>query len=92
MQASRHWRATSDCFRRRAISRIDPFEPGRVRSVAARHRNGRFIERFALRRGLFAQHSGEWWQGRLRTMLGGRYARRFRTSAANQTSTGVSPK
>ena len=42
--------------------------------------------------GLFAQHSGEWWQGRLRTMLGGRYTRvGFKTSAeANQTSTGVS--
>ncbi len=38
--------------------------------------------------GLFAQHSGEWWQGRLRTMLGARYTRvGFNTSAdANRTS------
>lgn len=41
--------------------------------------------------GLFAQHSGEWWQGRLRTSLGGRFTRvGFSTNAAaNRTVTGI---
>jgi hemoglobin/transferrin/lactoferrin receptor protein len=42
--------------------------------------------------GLFAQHSAEWWQGRLRGTLGGRYTRvSFQTIAArNRTAAGAS--
>jgi len=42
--------------------------------------------------GLFAQHSGEWFQGRLRTAAGGRFTRVSfsANAAANRTSTGTS--